>query len=215
MTTTRERGRPARTSLAQLRLSPPRRSTANGTAPGSICKGCSRFTPHCHSPLERESHEMKTTRERGRPARTSLAQLHLSPPRRSTANGTVPGSLCKGCSRFTPHYHSPLEGESHEMKTTRERDGVAQGRRHLPASAARPRQDVRFSTPPEGESTENSCAAPARTAPRGHAGSLQRPDLLKTSSVRHSPLSARLEQESTSQDSIARNDPSHPLNPRP
>ena len=39
---------------------------------------------------------MKTTRERGRPARTRPAQLHLSLPRRSTGNGAVPGSPCKG-----------------------------------------------------------------------------------------------------------------------
>ena len=91
-----------------------------GTVPGPLCKGCSRFVPHYHSPLEGESHEM---RERGRPARTRLAQLHLSPPRRSTGNGTVPGPLCKGCSRFVP-YHSPLEGESQKPSRQAKADAV-------------------------------------------------------------------------------------------
>ena len=132
MKTTWERGRPARTRLAQLHLSPPLRSTRKGTVPGPLCKGCSRFVPHYHSPLEGESHEMKTTWERGRPARTRLAQLHLSPPLRSTRKGTVPGPLCKGCSRFIPHYHSPLEAEPHEMKTTWERGRPA---RTIPGAA--------------------------------------------------------------------------------
>ena len=128
MTTTRERGRPARTRLAQPHLSPPLRSTGKDTVPGPLCKGCFRFVPHYHSPLEAEPHEMTTSWERGRPARTRPAQLHLSPPLRSTRKGTVPGPLCKGCFRFVPHYHSPLEGESHEMKTTWERGRPARTR---------------------------------------------------------------------------------------
>ena len=121
MKTTWERGRPARTSLAQLRLSPPRRSTVNGTAPGSICKGCSRFAPHCHSPLEGKSDVVRRRRpgSAGVPPAQSLAQLRLSPPRRSTANGAVSGSLCKGCSRFTPSNHSPLEGKSDVVRRRR------------------------------------------------------------------------------------------------
>ena len=67
---------------------------------------------------------MKTTWERGRPARTSLAQLRLSPPRRSTVNGTAPGSICKGCSQFTPSNHSPLEGESQKPSRQAKADAV-------------------------------------------------------------------------------------------
>ena len=152
MKTTWERGRPARTRLAQLHLSPPLRSTRKGTVPGPLCKGCSRFVPHYHSPLEGESHEMKTTWERGRPARTRLAQLHLSPPLRSTRKGTVPGPLCKGCFRFVPHYQSPLEGESQKPSRQAKADAVLGESR--PDSAARPR---RIASAPS-RSTENSCA---------------------------------------------------------
>ena len=67
---------------------------------------------------------MKTTWERGRPARTRLAQPHLSPPLRSTGKDTVPGPLCKGCSRFIPPYHSPLEGESQKPSRQAKADAV-------------------------------------------------------------------------------------------
>ena len=86
---------------------------------------------------------MKTTRERGRPARTSLAQLHLSPPRRSTGNGTVPGPLCKGCSRFAPHNHSPLEGESQKPSRQAMADAVGGW---TPARQRRAATPDRFST---------------------------------------------------------------------
>ena len=104
-------------------------------------------------PLEAEPHEMTTTWERGRPARTGLAKLHLSPPLQSTGNGAVPGSLRKGCSRFVPHYQSPLEGESQKPSRQAKADAVLGESR--PASAARPR---RIASAPS-RSTENSCAA--------------------------------------------------------
>ena len=164
ITTSWERGRPARTSLAQLHLPPPRRSTRNGAVPGPLCKGCSRFVPHYHSPLEGESHEMKTTWERGRPARTRPAQLHLPPPRRSTGTAPFPDHCVKdvpGLYLITP----PLRGS----------------RRSRAARRRLMRWGVEASPP----------------APRGHAGSLQhRPDRLKTL-VPRSPLSVRVEQDST------------------
>ena len=51
---------------------------------------------------------MKTTRERGRPARTRLGTASPTSPTSINRNGVVPGPLCKGCSRFD---HSPLERE--------------------------------------------------------------------------------------------------------
>ena len=185
MKTTWERGRPARTRLAQLHLSPPLRSTRKGTVPGPLCKGCSRFVPHYHSPLEGESHEMKTTWERGRPARTRLAQLHLSPPLRSTRKGAVPGPPCKGCSRFVPHYHSPLEGESQKPSRQAKADAVGGGNR-----AARLRR--------------------AATPDRFSALLIYRKPLCDT--ARYLCVWNRT---LLIQDSITRNDPSHPLNPRP
>ena len=88
---------------------------------------------------------MKTTWERGRPARTRLAQLRLSLPRRSTANGAVPGSLCKGCSRFTPSNHSPLEGESQKPSRQAKADAVGG---QTPTRQRRAATPDRFSTIP-------------------------------------------------------------------
>ena len=77
-------------------------------------------------------YQMTTSWERGRPARTRPAQLRLSPPLRSTRKGTVPGPLCKGCSRFVPDYHSPLEGESQKPSRQAKADAVG-GESRAPA----------------------------------------------------------------------------------
>ena len=66
---------------------------------------------------------MKTTWERGRPARTRLGTASPTSPTSINRNGAVPGSLCKGCSRFVP-YHSPLEGESQKPSRQAKADAV-------------------------------------------------------------------------------------------
>ena len=58
-----------------------------------------------------------------RPHKAWHGLAYLS-PLRSTANGTVPGLLCKGCSRFVPQNHSPLEGESQKPSRQAKADAV-------------------------------------------------------------------------------------------
>ena len=81
MTTTWERGRPARTSPAQLRLSLPLRCHEMTTT-WERGRPARTRPAQLHRSLPLRCHEMTTTWERGRPARTRPAQLRLSLPLR-------------------------------------------------------------------------------------------------------------------------------------
>ena len=95
---------------------------------------------------------MTTSWERGRPARTGPAQLRLSLPLRSTGNGTVPGLLCKGCSRFVPPITPPLRGSRRSRAARRRlmRWGVKAGPPGCSAGSTGPRAhaSAAMRTPP-------------------------------------------------------------------